>query len=304
MTEEKRPVFGSRHLSDQQDVFSHNAWDDVEWSEEQSEEANAVIDKQLKNKMTNEKWEKLKNELSNSWNQFYSVHEHKFFKDRQWLFTEFPELLLTPSNKNEKFNILETGCGVGNCVFPILRTNDLVKTNLFIYCCDYSSEAIDLLSKNECFDSQYCKPFVYDLTVIDSNEMPFEENSLDIILMIFVLSAIEPSKFEDVLKNLCKYLKPNGKLLFRDYGLYDMAQLRFKHDKCVAKNLYARQDGTLVYFFTQDELDSLFQKCGLVKQQNMIDRRLQINRSKQIKMYRIWIQAIYVKNSPAAVINE
>ncbi|CAF0921602.1 unnamed protein product [Didymodactylos carnosus] len=203
--------------------------------------------------------------------------------DRQWLFTEFSELLM---KSHEQFSMLEVGCGVGNCVFPILRTNDKSKTNLFIYCCDYSSEAIDLLCKNDEYDSQRCKAFVCDLTDEQSNiKMPFEENSLDAILMIFVLSAIHPSKFEFVIRNLFKYLKPNGKLLFRDYGLYDLAQLRFKNDKCLEKNLYARQDGTLVYFFTQDELDSLFVKCGFIKEQNIIDRRLQVNRSTKQKMY-------------------
>ena len=185
---------------------------------------------------------------------------------------------------------------------------------MFLYCCDYSSIAINILKQNKEYNTKYCHGFVYDLTSFDS--MPFEEGSLDFILMVFVLSAIHSTQHDQVIRNLVKYLKPGqGKLLFRDYGLHDMAQLRFKNDKCIERNLYARSDGTLTYFFQQglnqlptlskefkinvslilDELDQLFTRNGLVKQQNIVDRRLQVNRSRQLKMYRIWIQCKYVK---------
>lgn len=50
-------------------------------------------------------------------------------------------------------------------------------------------------------------------------------------------------------------------------------------------------------FLNSDELDQLFQRNGLEKEQNLIDRRLQVNRSRQLKMYRIWLQCKYVRKN-------
>jgi methyltransferase-like protein 6 len=69
-------------------------------------------------------------------------------------------------------------------------------------------------------------------------------NSVDICTLIFVLSAIHPEKFKAALTNLHSVMKCGGSLLFRDYGLYDMAQLRFKPGHKIADKLYMRQDGT------------------------------------------------------------
>ncbi|KAJ2439859.1 hypothetical protein GGF42_007819, partial [Coemansia sp. RSA 2424] len=119
------------------------------------------------------------------WNSFYENNKNRFFKDRHWLRVEFSELFewtdkrfsaegeqtqlatgsgesapglsceaapsLMPSVSDaastvaaaNKFNIMEVGCGAGNAVFPLLA--DIYDPRLFVYACDYSKTAVDVV---------------------------------------------------------------------------------------------------------------------------------------------------------------
>ncbi|XP_034820826.1 tRNA N(3)-methylcytidine methyltransferase METTL2B isoform X2 [Pan paniscus] len=357
---DKRQQFGSRFLSDPARVFHHNAWDNVEWSEEQAAAAERKVQENSIQRVCQEKQVDYEINAHKYWNDFYKIHENGFFKDRHWLFTEFPELAPSQNqnhlkdwfleNKSEvcecrnnedgpglimeeqhkcslkslehktqtppveenvtqkisdleicadefpgssaTYRILEVGCGVGNTVFPILQTNN--DPGLFVYCCDFSSTAIELVQTNSEYDPSRCFAFVHDLCD-EEKSYPVPKGSLDIIILIFVLSAIVPDKMQKAINRLSRLLKPGGMVLLRDYGRYDMAQLRFKKGQCLSGNFYVRGDGTRVYFFTQEELDMLFTTAGLEKVQNLVDRRLQVNRGKQLTMYRVWIQCKYCK---------
>ncbi|NXC73247.1 METL2 protein, partial [Anhinga anhinga] len=191
------------------------------------------------------------------------------------------------------YRILEVGCGAGNSVFPILKV--LCNTpGTFLYCCDFASGAVELVKSHSSYNSAWCSAFVHDVCD-DALPYPFPDEILDVILLVFVLSTIHPDRMQGVVNRLAKLLKPGGMLLFRDYGRYDTAQLRFKKGHCLSENFYVRGDGTRAYFFTKDEVWNMFNLAGLTEVQNLVDRRLQVNRKKKVKMQRVWIQGKFQK---------
>ncbi|XP_029872610.1 mRNA N(3)-methylcytidine methyltransferase METTL8 isoform X2 [Aquila chrysaetos chrysaetos] len=327
----RRPAvpLGSRILTDPSKVFEHNMWDHMQWSQEEEENAKEKV---AENSLVKVQWEdqdKYEREASKYWNEFYKTHKNNFFKDRNWLFLEFPEILPEKrreelkteqrssehtkinstnsfSHKNEMseegekywkknygggstsvqgyvynkkqaksltdnpqgkncgeelgrlesfpgsdatYRILEVGCGAGNSVFPILKV--LCNTpGTFLYCCDFASGAVELVKSHSSYNSAWCSAFVHDVCD-DALPYPFPDEILDVILLVFVLSTIHPDRMQGVVNRLAKLLKPGGMLLFRDYGRYDTAQLRFKKGHCLSENFYVRGDGTRVYFFTK-----------------------------------------------------
>ncbi|CAH8659016.1 unnamed protein product [Heterobilharzia americana] len=280
---DKESSFGCRYLTDANDVFEHNAWDVVQWTEQQENTAKEMILLNSSKRLSEDSQDKLELLSQEYWDKFYSHHKDKFFKDRKWMEKEFSELFCSTSTS---LHIMEVGCGVGNTILPILRV--VQNPNLFIYASDFSDQALSILKQSRGYDSNRCITFTYDITKT-TDEIPCPKNSLDFLILVFVLSAVNPELFQSVIRNLVTYLKPGGVLLFRDYGRYDLAQLRFKNGQCLKDNFYMRSDGTRVYFFTQEELNKLFIDAGLEEIQNKVDRRLIVNRKKKLQMYRCFL---------------
>jgi methyltransferase-like protein 6 len=173
------------------------------------------------------------------WDLFYKRNERRFFKDRHWTVREFKELCNDSDNSYMPKVMLEVGCGVGNLIFPLIEED----TKMFVYACDLSPRAIEFVKSHPSYNENTIKAFQCDITT-DEISKEIELESIDIATLIFVLSAINPDKFHQTLQNVFTVLKPGGVVLFRDYGLYDMAQLRFKAGHKISDNFYMRQDGT------------------------------------------------------------
>lgn len=231
-----------------------------------------------------------------NWDLFYKRNDTRFFRDRHWTTREFEELLADATedefNGTIKKRLLEVGCGVGNFIFPLIE--DKQNINYFIYACDFSPRAVEFVKQNPLYDESLINAFQCDITTDDIFEN-IDRESLDIISLIFIMSAIHPSKFQSVLNTLYELLKPGGVLLFRDYGRYDMAQIRFRPGSKIADNFYMRQDGTRSYYFSEEEFVDLVKTSGFEIISNAYIHRKTINVKENIDKTRIFLQGKYKK---------
>ncbi|KAI8459451.1 S-adenosyl-L-methionine-dependent methyltransferase [Phakopsora pachyrhizi] len=288
------------------DPWKFNAWDDVEWDEDLERNALEIVKRQIQSPVPQEIKLKFNENPKSFWDSFYEVRRDTFFKNRSWLMNEFRALDESIKPKAGKVKIVELGCGPGNTAFPILSSNQ--NPELFLYALDYSSKAIDLLKNNPLYDPSKVLGLVWDMSTSDGIPSEIEAGSIDIVLMIFCFSALQPSDWSKAIRNVSGMLKPGGVLLFRDYGRHDLTQLRMKGSRFMEDNLYIRGDGTRVYFFDRDELIRIFceeeeeeddddddddgkrKSSGLEVVDLKVDRRLLLNRARKLKMYRVWLQ--------------
>lgn len=151
--------------------------------------------------------------------------------------------------------------------------------------------------ESEGFDAARCTAFVNDMTA-DPLSNHVEPGSIDVCLLIFVLSAINPDKMLHSLQNLAFVMKPGGLVLFRDYGIYDMAEIRMAEQKGhrIADNFYVRKDGTRAYYFSEEVLQRLFEEAGFAVQELKMHKRVVRNRKEHADMHRRWVQGTFVKS--------
>jgi methyltransferase-like protein 6 len=238
--------------------------------------------------------DKYEREAKKNWDMFYRRNETNFFKDRHYLEREFKEIreeIGTEQYKEKRF--VEIGCGVGNALFPLLERNPHI-TEAFAL--DFSSKAIDFVRSHAQYDENKCRSFVSDI----SSEEPPEElrnNPVDLGIMLFVLSAIHPDRMQNAWKFAADCICPGGFLFFRDYGLFDVAQLRLKSSSRLGKSQYVRCDGTRTYFFEKEELAAMAETAGFEVIENYYHRRTIRNRKEELEMRRVWVQMICKKKN-------
>lgn len=184
-------------------------------------------------------------------------------------------------------------------MLPLININPNIK----ITGIDYAKTAIKLLNENDLIkNNNNYNAYVIDITNINDINKLLKKNSkkFDCILMLFVLSALNPKTMENAVNNLIKLLKPNGFILFRDYAINDLAQTRFKYVNRISHNFYQRNDQTYSYFFSIESIKELFinQQNNLL---NIVDlnykKMIVVNKSLNKKMKRVFIEGIFIKNN-------
>lgn len=285
--------FGQRILTDSDDIFEYNAWDHVMPDEEHYEFCESQYAKQKESPVSEYDKKRFNSQPEKWWDLFYKQKTSTFFKDRKWLVQEFPILHdITRPDAGRKI-VLEVGAGAGNTAFPVMRLNE--NPDLEIIAADFSKKAVETMRDADDINAKVGKvrAEVWDAA---SDGLPegLCEESCDVVIMIFIFSALSPQQWEQAVSNVHRLLKPGGYVLFRDYGRGDLAQVRFKAGRWMEDNFYVRGDGTRVYFFETEELEKIWGRSLIVLNLD-VDRRLIVNRQRRIKMYRCWIQGRFQK---------
>ncbi|KAL3789572.1 hypothetical protein ACHAWO_009135 [Cyclotella atomus] len=277
------------------------------------------------------------------WDDFHTAHSHgNFFKPRRYILKCFPcilnhcaadnNLAQNIENCNQRYRlVLEVGCGSGSSCLPILKHCNDEHKQTKILACDCSAVAVDVCksvieSSKDTIVVKNFGAFVSDPSLeVGEAETTFPEDVkaayekltgektegvndiglADVVLMVFVLSAVPPKRVTRFMKQIFNTAKSGGKVCFRDYALYDLPMMRFKethyvHSTCsdsdgAAPRLYERGDGTLSRFFDLETVKCIFEAAGFVEEDLRYATVFNENRKTGDRLKRAFVHSVFRK---------
>lgn len=266
-----------------------------------------------------------------AWNNFYSFHK-EFFKNRKWILKldgildrkRIIDLGCGNGSSLHEFHLLNQpkryydiyGCDLSIKAVEICR--ERIEGSFFVYdlTCNYKKiltetdgifKENDMVSKKD--EGVLKQPGMICQQEIDGSDLQkdgvfdndgclvsnhLKDDYFDSILLIFTLSSIPKHHHKGIIRKAYNALKPGGRLYFKDYGVLDMVQLRYKKENILDVNFYRRADGTLTYFFSKEYflelIGSLFKVISIG-----FDKKLLLNRKRGLDMYRVYFEGILEK---------
>ena len=126
------------------EVDASHSWRELEWDEKREESARLVVQQETE-QLTAEERDTYEVKAAGFWDEFYEKHNSQFFKQRNYLPNEFPELVYTQAlvEGQPKKIVVELGCGNGSSFFPLVEQYQPLDPRPLVYGLDFSATAID-----------------------------------------------------------------------------------------------------------------------------------------------------------------
>lgn len=268
-----------------------------------------------------------------------------FFKSRRYLTKCFSCLSDHPSTSSSPRVIVEIGCGSGSSCVPILKELDSAESTgsppFALLACDSSPVAVEIAKRcvyeatkttvppetlHKCFNAFVADPSIdskdtsthllerakeaYRKIIPNDRTRGNDDGAgaggiADVILCVFVLSAVDPAHAKIFIRQVYETLKPGAYCCFRDYGMFDLPMMRFPpksyrsseerdFDDCPPR-LFVRGDGTLSRFFHCETVGMLFEEAGFATEELRYATVFNINRNTKQKLKRVFVHGIFRK---------